>query len=226
VYASVAEVRAEGVPAASATDARLVALIDEATRTIDKVTRQCFEPRRATLRLDGRGTPTIELPVPPIDLTRLSVDSEGLQPFPFVRSAPFGFGLDPSALLIVGSPIGAGYDGARLTLRHGLVFPKGHGNVIAEGRWGYTEDDGTPDGRTPLAVKRACILLVLRGLQPLADDAAFEARSRWRIIEERTRDQSYRLDPNRSSGGLSLTGDPEVDALLTPYVRSSPVGAA
>jgi len=105
------------------------------------------------------------------------------------------------------------------------VFPKGRGNVIAEGRWGYTEDDGTPDGRTPLAVKRACILLVLRGLHPLADDAAFEARSRWRIIEERTRDQSYRLDPNRD-GGLALTGDPEVDALLTPYVRTSPVGAA
>jgi hypothetical protein len=226
VYASVAEVRAEGVPPASATDARLVALIDEATRTIDKVTRQFFEPRRATLRLDGRSTPTIELPVPPIELTRLSVDYEDMQPFPFVGAAPFGFGLDRSVLLVVGAPIGPGYDGARLTLRHGLVFPNGHGNVIAEGRWGYTEDDGTPDGRTPLAVKRACILLVLRGLQPLADDAAFEARSRWRIIEERTRDQSYRLDPNRSSGGLLLAGDPEVDALLTPYVRSSPVGAA
>lgn len=225
MYASVAEVRAEGVPPASATDARLVALIDEATRTIDKVTRQFFEPRRATLRLDGRGTPTIELPVPPIELMRLSVDYEGMQPFPFVGAAPFGFGLDPSVLLVVGAPVGPGYDGARLTLRHGLVFPKGHGNVIAEGRWGYTEDDGTPDGRTPLAVKRACILLVLRGLHPLADDAAFEARSRWRIIEERTRDQSYRLDSNRS-GGLSLTGDPEVDAFLAPYVRTSPVGAA
>lgn len=225
MYASVAEVRAEGVPPASATDARLVALIDEASRTIDKVTRQFFKPRRATLRLDGRGTPTIELPVPPIELTRLSVDSEGMQPFPFVGTAPFGFGLDRSVLLVVGAPIGPGYDGARLTLRHGLVFPKGHGNVIAEGRWGYTEDDGTPDGRTPLAVKRACILLVMRGLHPLADDAAFEARSRWRIIEERTRDQSYRLDSNRG-GGLSLTGDPEVDALLVPYVRTSPVGAA
>lgn len=225
MYASVAEVRAEGVPPASATDARLVALIDEATRTIDKVTRQFFEPRRVTLRLDGRGTPTLELPVPPIELTRLSVDSEGMQPFPFVGASPFGFGLDPSVLLVVGAPIGPGYDGARLTLRHGLAFPKGHGNIIAEGRWGYTEDDGSPDGRTPLAVKRACILLVLRGLHPLADDAAFEARSRWRIIEERTRDQSYRLDSNRG-GGLSLTGDPEVDALLALYVRTSPVGAA
>ena len=225
MYAAVAEVRAEGVALTSATDARLVALLDEATRTIDKVTRQFFEPRQMSLRLDGRGTPTIELPVPPLELTRLSVDSEGMQPFPFVAPAPFGFGLDPSVLLVVGAPIRPGYDGARLTLRHGLVFPKGHGNLIAEGRWGYTEDDGTPQGRTPLAVKRACILLVLRGLHPLADDAAFEARSRWRIIEERTRDQSYRLDASRGAK-FELTGDPEVDTLLAPYVRSSPLGAA
>lgn len=166
-----------------------------------------------TLRLDGRGTPTIELPVPPIELMSIGVGTEDT------------FGLDPNSLLIVGSPVGPGYDGARLTLRHGLVFPKGHGNVLAEGRWGYTEDDGTPDGRTPLAVKRACILLVLRGLHPLADDAAFEARSRWRIIEERTRDQSYRLETTRSDG-LMLTGDPEVDQLLSPYTRNSPLGAA
>jgi len=225
MYATLTDLRAEDVQPSVATDARLVALIDEATQTIDRLTRQFFEPRQATLRLDGRGTPTIELPLPPIELTRLRVDYEGMQPFPFLPPAPFGFGLDPSVILVVGAPIGPGYDGARLTLRHGLVFPKGHGNVIAEGRWGYTEDDGTPQGRTPPAVKRACMLLVLRGLHPLADDAAFEARSRWRIIEERTRDQSYRLDASRGSR-LELTGDPEVDTLLAPYVRSSPLGAA
>jgi hypothetical protein len=63
------------------------------------------------------------------------------------------------------------------------------------------------------------------GVLPLADDAAFEARSRWRILEEGTRDQSYRLDANRGAG-LWLTGDPDVDALLTPYVRAAPIGAA
>lgn len=63
MYASVADLRAEGVGEVS--DQRLDALIDEATRTIDKVTRQFFEPRHAAFRLDARGMPTIELPVPP-----------------------------------------------------------------------------------------------------------------------------------------------------------------
>ena len=225
MYASVQEVREEGVSVANASDVRVGALVDEATRTIERVTRQFFEPRQLTFALDGRGTPTIELSVPPIRLASLRIDSEGRQPFALTSAAPSGFLLDASTLVIVGSPIGPGYDGARLTLRHGLRFPKGHGNVVADGLWGCTEDDGSPNGRTPLAVKRACILLVLRGLHPLADDAAFEARSRWRILEERTRDQSYRLDANRG-GGAWLTGDPEVDSLLTPYVRSFPIGAA
>lgn len=212
MYASVAELRDEGVTPAMASDARLAQLIDEATHLIDRVTGWFFEPRPLMLRLSGRGVPTLELPVPPIRLERLVLGDTELE-------------LDPSVLLVVGAPIQPGFDGARITRRHGYGFPRGHGNVLAEGLWGFTEDDGTPTGRTPSAVRRATMLLVLRNLAPLADDASFEARSRWRIIEERTRDQAYRLDPVKS-GAVQLTGDPDVDRLLAPYVRPSPIGAA
>ena len=60
----------------------------------------------------------------------------------------------------------------------------------------------------------------------MSRQASFEARSRWRIIEERTRDQSYRLDPARAATAARLTGDPEIDALLALYVRPTPFGAA
>jgi len=212
VYASVADLRAEGVTAAEASDARLELLLDEASRLIDRVTGWFFEPRVLTLRLSGRGVPTIELPAPPIRVDRLVLGSTELS-------------LEPSALLIVGAPIQPGFDGPRFTRRHGQAFPRGHGNVIAEGLWGFTEDDGTPTGRTPPAIRRATMLLVLRSIAPLAADASFEARSRWRILEERTRDQSYKLDPARAAG-TALTGDPDVDALLIPYVRPTPIGAA
>ncbi len=212
MYASVADLRSEGVTATAASDARLVLLLDEATALIDRVTGWFFEPRVATFRLDGHAAPSIEPPVPPIRLDRLALGSSELP-------------LDAEHLVIVGAPVQAGFDAPRLTLRHGRVFPRGHGNVVAEGLWGFTEDDGTPTGRTPLAIRRACMLLVLRGLAPLADDASFEARSRWRLLEERTRDQSYRLDAAKQVSAL-LTGDPEVDALLLPYVRPSPLGAA
>jgi len=69
------------------------------------------------------------------------------------------------------------------------------------------------------------LLLVLRNLAPLADEASLEARSRWRVLEERTREQSYRLDPS-SQAATRLTGEPEVDTLLEPYMRPSLLGAA
>lgn len=214
MYASVADLRAEGVTVAEASDARLELLLDEASRLIDRVTGWFFEPRELTLRLSGRGAPSIELPVPPIRIDRLTLGSAELS-------------LDPSQLVIVGAPVPSGFDGPRITRRYGRIFPRGQGNVVAEGLWGFTEDDGTPTGRTPLAIRRATMLLVLRSMAPLADDDSFEARSRWRIIEERTRDQSYKLAPARSaSSSTQFTGDPEVDALLLPYVRPPPLGAA
>ena len=212
MYATVADCRAEGVTEAAASEARLALLLDEATRLVDRVTGWYFEPRTASFRLDGRGAPSVEPPVPSIRLDRLALEGSELS-------------LAPEDLVVVGAPVQPGFDGPRLTLRHCRVFPRGRGNVVAEGRWGYTEDDGTPEGRTPPAVRRACMLLVLRGLAPLADEASLEARTRWRLIEEKTREQSYRLDAPRP-GARTLTGEPEVDLLLAPYVRPAPLGAA
>ncbi|MGE5784934.1 MAG: hypothetical protein ACM3ZE_10100, partial [Myxococcales bacterium] len=83
----------------------------------------------------------------------------------------------------------------------------------------------TPEGRTPLAIRRACMLLVLRIVAPLTSETSAEARSRSRVIEERTRDQSYKLAPVEGRAA-ALTGDPEIDALLGPYARHSALGTA
>ncbi len=229
MYATVDDVRAEGVSVAQAADARLLALLEEASRTIDQVCGWFFEPRTLSLKLVGRGTPTIEPPYPPIRLDKLAIGS-------------FDLSLDPHDLEVVGAPVHPGFDGPRITLRHGRRFPKRDGTVPlgsqyavlplllvdtlieAEGVWGYTEYDGTPLGRTPVEVRRACILLVLRGVPPLGDDAAWDARNRWRIVAEQTRDQRYQLAPIDTFG--ALTGDPEVDRILRRYKKPSGLGAA
>lgn len=210
VYARVADLRDEGVSVAQASDTRLLALIDEAGRAIDAFTGWFFAPRSLTLRLDGRGTPSIEPPVPPIELTQLMVGGRGVS-------------IASEDLVVVGAPVQPGLDGPRLTRTRG-VFPRATGNVEATGTWGYTEDDGTPQGRTPAEIRRVCMLLVLRGLSPLGRDDG-EARNRWRIIEERTRDQSYKLD--RVSGvGNVFTGDPDIDGIIARYRRPAGLGAA
>jgi hypothetical protein len=210
MYATLADLRAEGITVAMASDDRLRTLVEEAGGLIDRITGWFFEPRTATLRLDGRGTPSLEPPVPPIRLDRLAI-----------------YGQDvalPEAVDVIGAPVGPGFDAPRITLRRSRCFPRGTANVIAAGRWGFTEPDGTADGRTPLEIRRACILLVLRGIDPLAGAASSDARNRWRLLEERTRDQSYRLAELRV--GNPLTGDPEVDAILARYRRPVGLGAA
>ena len=195
-----------------ASDARLERLLDEASRVIDRVTGWYFEPREATYLLDGRGAPSVEPPVPPLRLDALRVDGSL-------------FSTDPEDLQTVGSPVQPGFDAPRLRLLNGYVFPKGLANIQARGLWGYTEDDGTPEGRTPLEIQRACMLLVLHRLPLLGDtEAADDARNRWRIIEERTRDQSYKLAAPGASE--TLTGDPEVDSILSRYRRPMGLGAA
>lgn len=212
MYASVADLRDEGVSVAQASDDRLLALIEEASRAIDSFTGWFFEPRSLTLRLDGRSTPSLELPVPPIRLDRLALGQSDIS-------------TAPDDLVIVGAPVQPGFDAPRITRTHKRVFPKGSGNVTAEGLWGYTEDDGSPEGRTPLEIRRACMLLVLRWLSPLAEGDT-EARSRWRILEERTRDQSYKLDRVASGIVASFTGDPDIDGIVARYRRPPGLGAA
>ena len=87
MYASVADLRAEGVTAAEASDARLELLLAEASSLIDRVTGWFFEPRQLTQHLSGRGAPSIDLPVPPIRVDRLVLGSVELS-------------LDPSELLM------------------------------------------------------------------------------------------------------------------------------
>jgi hypothetical protein len=212
VYASVADLRAEGVTPAMASDARLTTLLADACAFVDAVTGWFFEPRALTLRLDGRGGATIESPVPPIRVDTLAIDD-----------APVSTA--PDDLIVEGAPVAPGFGGPRLTLRRGRRFPKDVGNVTAEGLWGYTEPDGTPTGRTPAAIRTVTMLLVLRALPFLADgDAWADAHHRWRLAEERTRDQSYRLNPPTFS--TFLTGDPDIDLVLLRYRRPQGLGAA
>ena len=210
-YATVADLRDEGVTEAQASNTRLDLLIDEATKIIDRVTGWFFEPRRLTLHLDGRGTPSLELPFPLIRLYELLVND-------------FDFAINEFNIVNVGAPVQPGFVSPRLSLIDGRVFPKRRDNITINGLWGYTETDGTENGRTPLEIRRACMLLVIRMLTPLSDIAGrADVLNQWRIVEERTRDQSYKLAQTEQT--THLVGDPEIDLILARYCRPVEIGA-
>ena len=220
MYATIADARAEGVTPAQADDARLGGLLEDAGRTIDGLLGWWFEPRPRALRLDGRGTPSLEPPVPPLRLDLLALDAPGSG---VLERLPLG----PGELAVAGAPVGPGFTAPRLTLRGGRRFPRGDGNVLAEGLWGYTEADGTPLGRTPAAIKRATLLLVTRRLTPVGLAGAFDdPETRGRVVRVKTRDQEVEFAPPAAGARPIATGDAEIDRLLAPYSRPSGLGAA
>ncbi|MCC6311569.1 MAG: hypothetical protein IT345_11750 [Trueperaceae bacterium] len=81
-YATVADLRAEGVEPASVPDARAQELILLASRFIDRLTGQRFFPRHEALRLDGDGSAIAHHPalLPILEIRRLAVNGRLLGP--------------------------------------------------------------------------------------------------------------------------------------------------
>jgi hypothetical protein len=211
VYASVADLRIEGVTPEMAGDGRLALALAEASAVVDRATSWFFEPRELRLRMDGRGTLAVEPPVPAIQVDRLIVCGEEV---------------DADEYEFEGAPVMPWFLAPSIRLKHGRVFPRVAGGVVAEGLWGYTEPDGTAVGRTPVAIRRATMVLALQLLPRLGEgDGGAEVRNRWRVVEEATRDQSYRLAPLETKA-IPLTGDVDVDRLLFPYLKPGGLGAA
>jgi hypothetical protein len=209
MYATLQDMRDEGVTLEEARDGRVIAALLEATEAIDKACGWFFEPRDLGFALSGRDSPILELPVPPIRVNNVRVGTQECTAEEFAK---------------VGAPVvGPQFYAPKLIRRSGF-FPKGTDNVWVFGRWGYTVPSATnSDGATPLEIRRAALMLARRYLPTLGSDEAVQRSTHWRVVEERTRDQSYRLE---ARGDGPLTGDPEVDAILLAYRRPMGLGAA
>lgn len=218
-YATVADVRAEGLTAAEADDARVEALLDLVSAYIERVTGVWFDRRVGlTMRLDGSGSPVLELPQPPVTVTEVRVDGAVLAADRYViRNRPETDDRWYPRLELVSGPV-TRLERARLGgTAWRPVWPRGEQNIEVVGDWGFVEADGS----TPPLIRRAAVLLVL-GLGRPAWSGRAERRGA-RIRSETLGQYSYTLDA--LAGGANLTGDPEVDAILLHYRRPAVVVA-
>ncbi len=240
-YATVADLRDEGVTAADASDDRVDRLIALASQYVDRVTGRFFEPRALTLTLDGSGGRTLLIGHPIISINSVKMFVGMFAEFGVLPVIPSFFRiynrhltqglLDPddredpkleffhwSDLLGVHATP-AGHLGLG-----SLVWLPGVQNVVIDGVFGYTDPDGSPTGRTPDLIRHVTKLIVLREIPRMTDLTRREERQkRWRLVGERTRDQGYNLEALRLHG--SFTGDPEIDNVLVAFQRPAQLGA-
>lgn len=234
-YALLSEMRREGLAAAKYSDARVLTEIASASRYVDKVTRRWFEPRRLAANFDGTGSSGLLLDQPIIgleaiqllndptalDLSVVKVYNRHLVGGLDDRSSPrIAFYTNSEGtsgpLFPVGYPSPASWWGPRQWMR-------GAQNINVAGIFGYTDFDGSPTGETPLDIRKATRLLVVRGIQPMASAGRFDALNKNKLTGERTREQSYTLAQGRAGTG-SFTGDIEIDDLLEAYLAPPQMG--
>lgn len=231
LYTTIAEMRARGVTTTLADDETLLTSIELNSRMIDEYTGRWFYPRETTMRLDGRGTITLHLDIPIIDVTRVAVDYWADDEDPtdialtdievYNRHVRLGMTKPddrtcPKIVLRLTS------DTERRVLPGwgAGVFPKGQQNVLIEGVFGYTE----PDGSVPLLIREACRRMVKKDLVAMASGGSGGASGP--VKREKTREQEIEYaDPNKSAMQGVFTGDPAIDMILVRYRRPPYIGA-
>ncbi len=232
-YITVSDMRDEGISVVRASDAHLIARINEASIFFDRCCgARWFSPRAVEWKADGSGRPVLPIEHPIIGIDSVSLFNEGvIDPSYFKVYNRHLAGLtapddraNPKLEFYVTQP---GLQGPLQPLAYpypisaawaqAKPWTKGTQNVTVSGVFGYTDPDGSPEGCTPELVKRAVKLLVLRNLPAMgrATDR-LDAINRHRIERERTREQSYDLTPMRLG---AFTTDPEIDSIIEMFSK-------
>lgn len=246
-YCTLAEMRDEGLPA-GVSDARALLGIARAATTIERVTRQWFEPRDRTFTLDANSGRDLWLEVPIIAPTSVTVLDEAIDLADLVvynrhltqgltapddranpriawRQSEF-YGVEE------GRRISVYDDGARRWYADRQV-------VSVTGVFGYTDlapgvvpgetSEGsqvpTSYGETPALIRYAALRLALRYAYPIAGGQGNDIRNQGRLISESTRDQSYSLGgAGVGDNSYGMTGDLEVDNILMGFMAPVAMG--
>lgn len=242
-YCLLSDLRAEGVTTSDASDARAIRSIQKASQLIEMYTGRFFEPRYLDLRFDGTGGRFLMLTVPVVAVEGFSLTTLGVNE-PLETPDPDFFRVYNRHLTGLLSPDDrndpkvelfatdwAGHIGIVSSLGTWEHYPRGRQNIRVLGVFGYTEPDGSPFGTTPPLLRQVAAKLALREMWKLNDrDAQEDAKWRWRLTSERTRDQAYTLADPKGSGssgaGAGFTGDWEIDSVLASFKRPPQLGSA
>lgn len=245
VYALLSDARAEGITDAQAGDSRVLRALAMASAQIESVTGRSFGPAGKTVFADGRGSPDLLLAEPIIALEGIDILSHAFGAETSILVTELADvaiynrhlrGLtDPDdrdnpkvSFFRFYDHLGDHYRETRPLYPH-YIFDFGQQNVRLTGVFGYTDPNGSPTGDVPFMLRRACVLLASRVVDPALSAAANVPVPVGPIKSEKTRDQEVTYAAPKELGGASygpFTGDPAIDNILIMYSRTARLGAA
>lgn len=233
-YISIADVRAEGITVAMASDAKVLSYIETWQAFIDRACRQWFIPKTMILSVDGTDSDALHFGVPIISIDYLKLNSSptALETwlykvysacrYPDDRSNPRIKLVGDDELDIYTAPLNFSR----------LKFRKGRKNQEIKGTFGYVEENGS----VPKLIQRALLKLVIEKLtKPIyvADPSTTPTPPPMIsgiVTQETTDGHSLSYEPaggstaERRTGLSGITSDPEILDIIKLY--RAPIGIA
>jgi len=229
-YVTLAEARLAGIPGPTGAGAIADDVVQEQlirwSEFIDAATKQWFESRYVSMKLDGNDSRTLFLPVPIISVERVYMNSNFTNPIDanlfavYNRRDSLRDDRRNPMIKLAGSGLGIYNAG---DFRMGSMFIRGEQNQQIDGTFGFTEADGT----TPKMIKRAVLKLAIRELQGGGGTlwnqvAGGGSPAGGGMIQSETTDghtisyNAFSIKPT-APGLNGITNDPEVDRILDLY---------
>jgi hypothetical protein len=195
-YLTIADIRAEGVTVTMAADALVTAAIADVARRAEAAARTWWEARTKTLYVNGNGRERLHLDYPLITLTSLTIDDVVV-----------------TGTIVHADPV----SGLTYQLRRpvGQVFNEGDENVVIVGSFGTVDMSGATPA-TPADIKWALKRWAYLLLSKVTDEDAAQER---RFMAATSVNMSGR-SMSRGPVLAPLSGDPEVDRIVTSYRRA------
>lgn len=238
MYCTIADIRAEGITAGMADDAKVTAAIATWQPFIDRACRQWFEPAVLTLNVDGNDSDTLHTGVPIISIDSIKLNNSDtnleVDLFKVYSSIRYPDDRRNPRITLVRSEDASNIFARPITHDRRLKFRKGRQNQVIQGTFGFVEEGNL----TPELIKRALCKLVIEKLQkPLFHDPSIGAPPVppappiiGPLLEEETDDHRQKYGQSggtiapRRPGLTGITNDQEIHDIIKLY--RAPIGVA
>jgi hypothetical protein len=239
-YCTLYDLKAIGMPAATASDHVAQKLIVQASRWIEHYTGRQFAAAYKSIRSSGNSGRALLLDEPIVALDSVTLDYAG----DFASSdreigtfTVFNRHIrenlfrpddrdNPKLEFLHGADYAGLFSGST---RYDYRFSSGVQNVQVAGVFGYTEPDQSMVGCTPHLIRHACQLICWKQQYPVGSQDRWDATNRNRLTSEYTRDQGFiwaKPEDVRNAPPVTHLGDPEIDSILYGFIRPPQFGAA
>lgn len=226
-YITLAQVRAEGITTAEASDAKVNASIALWSAFVDRRTRQWFNRRDITMRIEGRNSNLLMLGVPIIAVDSLRLNhflpeepGEVLESTRYIVYAGRSYPDDRrNPMVKIFANEGSIYGSFGRTFRRGLFT-----DIV--GKFGFVE----PDGTTPVEIQRAMLMLVVNDIKNPISSVISSGGAVGPKTSETTDLHSISfaepVEQQLKLSGKSVSGIEEVDRILAHYRSPISIGGS